>query len=175
MAMLNKVFFTAIIFGLLVAGAFYYKMNFDQSPCNALKAISKNTIENERLRIELNEFINDESNLNKFQETGYKGDSVRNELAFAKSFQWQKIFSNYEFFETRLDDLKLVLRIEGDSTEKAKPPYRISEAGVYGARTLIMYKNEDEAQYTGGKGVVALSPNSYVVCNVSFEDGSPFE
>jgi len=80
-------------------------------------------------------------------------------------------FDKYPEFQP---DLKLALRFDDKMREPALP-YRISEVGVYGARLLLMYKNETQDQYQGGEGAVRLSEKPYVKCQVSFSGGIPVD
>lgn len=144
----------------------------ERSQCRPFKTISNDTVLNEKLRSELTDFINDAEHLRNLDGTTHFGFVTLNEYSFdGAPFPWVGLFDKYPAHQPYLE---LALRFD-DKMRDLSPPYRISEVGIYGARSLLMYKNENEAQYTGGEGSVRLSKQPYVKCQVSFSRGVPVE
>lgn len=142
-----------------------------RSQCQPFNTISNDPVRNEKLRTELTDFVNDAKVRRRLGSFSHLKFVTRNRYAFDGSpFQWLGVFKDPSLQR----DLELAVRFD-DKMRHLAPTYRISEVGVYGARSLLMYKNENEAQYTGGEGAVRLSAKPSVKCQVSFSKGVPVE
>jgi hypothetical protein len=166
-----------VAIALVFLSAYIFLDRITRGPCWALKEISNNPEKNERLRAGLNEFINDGANRGQFHGLPFKkGYVMIGEYSFDNPFLWLNVLEDYPEFDVdrKGDKVNLVLRTKSGIVGGLKPPYRFSEVGVYTGRSLIMFKNENEVPYLSGRGSDRLSQESYVICNVSFERGSPF-